>query len=131
MPPPRKVRVTASFPPDFFDGLAEPPLVMRPGEPLEVIETETSARWPAFVLVANRAGGRGWVPNRYLQREGKEAIATQAYDTTTLNPSRGEILTVLEEDRESGWLWCRDANEREGWFAMDSVAPLADPTRSR
>ncbi len=130
MPPPRKVRVTASFPPDFFDGLAQPPLVMRPAEALDVVEGETSARWPAFVLVVNRAGGRGWVPERYLKRQGQAAVAIRGYDTTTLNPARGDVLTVLEEDRESGWLWCRDANGREGWFAMDSVAPLSDSSRS-
>ncbi len=126
----KQVRVTASFPPDFFDGLAQPPLVMRPGEALEVIETETSARWPAFVLVANRAGGRGWVPERYLERQGQNAVAIRRYDTTTLNPSRGEVLSVLEEDRESGWLWCRDETGREGWFATDSVAPHERTSRS-
>ncbi len=130
MGPTKKVRVTASFPPDFFDGLTQPPLVMRPGEALEVIETETSARWPAFVLVVNRAGGRGWVPERYLRRQGKAAVAIRVYDTTTLNPSRGDVLTVLEEDRESGWLWCRDASGHEGWFAMDNVAPIDQPSRS-
>ncbi len=124
-----KVQVTVSFPPDFFDDLAQPPLVMRPGEALEIVETETSKRWPAFVLVVNRAGGRGWVPERYLRRKGKAAVAIRAYDTTTLNPSRGDVLTVLEEDRESGWFWCRDPTGREGWFAMDSVAPLTDPSR--
>ena len=124
-----KVRVTAGFPPDFFDGLAQPPLVMRPGDALEVVETEKSERWPAFVLVVNRDGGRGWVPERYLKRQGGRAVAIKRYDTTTLNPPQGEVLIVLEEDRESGWLWCRDANGREGWFAMDSVAPLGDRPR--
>ncbi len=130
MPPSRKVRVTASFAPGFFDGLAQPPIVMRAGEALQVIETETSERWPAFVLVVNGAGGRGWVPERYLRRQGKAAVAIRPYDTTTLAPARGDVLTVLEEDRESGWVWCRDANGHEGWFAMDSVAPLADASRS-
>ena len=131
MPFPEKVRVTASFPPGFFDGLTQPPLVMRPGEALEVVETEPSERWPAFVLVANLTGGRGWVPERYLKREGAQAVAIRRYDTTTLNPSQGDVLTVLEEDRESGWVWCRDAERREGWFAMDSVAPVADASRPR
>ena len=126
----RKVRVTASFPPDFFDGLTQPPLVMRPGEALEVVEEAKGVRWPAFALVVNRAGSRGWVPERHLKRQGRAAVAIEPYDTTTLNPSQGEVLTVLEEDRESGWLWCRDGTGREGWFAMDRVAPLTDPGRS-
>ncbi len=126
----KEVQVTVSFPPGFFDGLTQPPLVMQPGESLEVVETEPSARWPAFVLVVNRAGGRGWVPERYLRRQGRAAVAIRAYDTTTLNPSQGDVLTVLQEDRESGWVWCRDANGKTGWFAMDSVAPLPGPSRS-
>lgn len=117
----KKVRVTAAFPPGFFDGLASPPLVIRPGEVLEVAE-EKSDRWPAFVLVINGKGGRGWVPARYLKPDGERAVATRGYDTTTLNPSEGDLLTVLDEDAESGWLWCRDKDGALGWFAMDSVA---------
>jgi len=121
--PTRKVRVTLTFPPDFFDGLTKPPLVMRPGDAFEVVEEEESERWPAFVLVVNERGDRGWVPERYLKRQGKKALAIRRYDTTTLDPSKDDFLTVLEEDRESGWLWCRDSRGKEGWFALDSVAP--------
>ena len=119
----RKVRVIAAFPPNFFDGLTQPPLVMRSGESLEVVEKEKSERWPAFVLVINEKGSRGWVPERYLERQGKKALAIRGYDTTTLDPLKGDVLTVLEEDRESGWLWCRDSNGKEGWFALDNVNP--------
>ena len=111
-----------AFPPDFFDGLT-PPLIMVAGEAMEVIESEKSERWPAFVLVVNQRGGRGWVPERYLKRQGKRAVAVRGYDTATLNPLKGDVLTVLEEDRESGWLWCRDLGGKEGWFAIDCVAP--------
>lgn len=124
-----KVRVTASFPPDFFDGLATT-LVMRPGEALEVVEDEESKRWPAFALVVNGHGDRGWVPKRYLKRQGEKAVAIKRYDTTTLSPSREEVLTVLEKDIESGWLWCRDKEGREGWFPMDSVSPLKEKSPS-
>ena len=118
-----KVLVTASFPPDFFDGLATT-LIMRPGETLEVVKNEESKRWPAFVLVINGHGERGWVPKRYLKRQGKNAVAVIGYDTTTLNPRLGETLTVLNKDVKSGWLWCRDGERREGWFPIDSVSPL-------
>jgi uncharacterized protein YgiM (DUF1202 family) len=49
-------------------------------------------------------------------------IVIKGYDTETLNPSEGEILTILEEDRESGWVWCRDEKGRKGWFAIDNLA---------
>jgi len=120
---PRRVRVTVAFPPNFFDGLTQPPLIMQQGELLEVVEKEKSERWPAFVLVVNEKSGRGWVPERYLKRQGKKAVAIRRYDTTTLDPLKDDVLLVLEEDRESGWLWCRDSSGREGWFATDLVAP--------
>jgi uncharacterized protein YgiM (DUF1202 family) len=113
--------VASAFPPGFFDGLAQPPLVMHEGEPLTV-EDDTSPEWPAFVLVTNRKGERGWVPGRFLRRQGKKAIATKAYDTKTLDPSEGEVLTVIEEDMEGGWVWCRDEKGDTGWFAIDHLA---------
>jgi len=117
----KQVRVASAFPPDFFDGLAQPALVMEEGEALTVRE-ETSAEWPAFVLVTNKKNERGWVPGRYLRRQGERAVAIRRYDTTTLDPPEGEVLTVIEEDAESGWMWCRDKKGNTGWFANDHLA---------
>ena len=117
-----KVKVVKGFPAGFFDGLTLPGMVMGPGDELVVQPTE-SEEWPAFALVV-RGEERGWVPKRYLSRREGKATATRTYDTTTLNPSEGEILTVIEEDMESGWLWCRDARGGLGWFALDHVAPF-------
>lgn len=119
---PRKVRVAKSFPPDFFDGLTRPPFVMHPGDSLS-IQPDPSGAWPAFVLVVSEKGERGWVPRRHLRPTGEKAVATRFYDTTTLNPSVGDLLVVVEEDLESGWLWCRDEAGNLGWFAIDHVAP--------
>jgi len=119
----REVQVAVGFPPDFFDGLTQPPLVIKPGDSLRV-EDEASEEWPAFVLVKNEKGERGWVPERYLRRQGNNAVALRGYDTTTLNPAVGEFLTVLEEDIEGGWLWCRDKKGRIGWFAVDHLTPV-------
>ena len=123
-----KVRVAKSFPPDFFNGLTLPPLVMRPGDVLSV-QPDQSEAWPAFVLVVNAKGERGWVHRRYLRPQGAKAFATRRYDTATLNPSVGEVLTVIEEDLESGWLWCRDRSGNLGWFAIDHLAPPGAPDR--
>lgn len=95
-------------------------MVMRPGDELKV-ENETSKAWPAFVLVTNKKGERGWVPERYLRRSETSAVASKEYDTKTLNPSIGEVLTVIEEDIESGWVWCRDKKGNLGWFASDHL----------
>jgi Variant SH3 domain len=119
----KKVRVGRAFPAGFFDGLTQPPLIVRKGDVLTV-EDDLSEEWPAFVPVTNKAGERGWVPERYLRRRGRRAITTQDYDTTTLNPATGDVLTVLEEDTESGWVWCRSGEGKVGWFAIDHLATV-------
>jgi len=98
-----------------------PGMVMEPGERL-MVEPDVSKEWPAFVLVV-KGKERGWVPERYLSRRGNMATAVRRYDTTTLSPREGEILTVLEEDLESGWLWCGDEHGSVGWFPIDHIAP--------
>lgn len=123
----KNVRVAEGFPPDFFDGLTQPPMVMRPGDRVTVeSESDASSEWPAFALVSTERGERGWVPKRYLSREGNKAVALRGYDTTTLAPAAGEMLTVLEEDRESGWVWCRDSGGKAGWFAIDHIEQAAE-----
>ncbi|MGP8076436.1 MAG: SH3 domain-containing protein [Thermoplasmata archaeon] len=121
--PGKKFRVTEAFPAGFFDGLSVPPLVVNPGDALTVTEEQGSGTWPAFVLVVNGSNQCGWVPGRCLKRRGREAVALKRYDTTTLNPSRNEVLTVIEADVESGWLWCRDKTGRKGWFAINRLSP--------
>lgn len=116
----RKALVTRSFPPDFFDGLTVPPLKMRPGDPMTVVGG--GGGWPPFVEVVTPRGERGFVPRRHLKLEGTSAVAAEPYDTTTLDPDVGEVLTVLAEDVESGWFWCRDSEGNDGWFAIDHLA---------
>jgi len=113
------LRVVATFPTDFFDGLAES-LVLDPGDQVSVLPEE-SIRWPAYFLVSNARGWRGWVPKRFLRREGDHAVATHHYDTVSLTPTVGEILRVIETDLEGGWLWCSDSRGRIGWFPIRMV----------
>ena len=89
------------------------------------VHPDSSGEWPAFALVV-KGEERGWVPKRYLNRKGEQAIAIRRYDTTTLNPCDGDILTVIEEDLESGWYWCRDELGNLGWFAMSYTSPISD-----
>jgi hypothetical protein len=111
------------------------PLVLRRGdavrrqprsdpEALAAVE-----EWPAFVWVLSGARG-GWVPGRFLtfspDGTGK---AVRDYDTTELSADPGEVLEVLVDDAESGWLWGRAPDGREGWLPWNAVKPLA-PRRS-
>jgi hypothetical protein len=70
--------------------------------------------WPAFVFVTTEHGS-GWVPSRHLSAETGEATLITSYDTTELATSVGETLEIVVRDDESGWLWCRSDEWREGW----------------
>jgi uncharacterized protein YgiM (DUF1202 family) len=120
--PGSRFRVREEFPPGFFDGLAAT-LIIQTGDRITV-SSEESKTWPAFALVSNEHGAFGWVPKRYLRREGDTAIVAHDYDTTCLNPSRGESLELIEADVEGGWLRCRDSQGRVGWFPIKLLEPV-------
>lgn len=121
--PGARFRVLEAFPAGFFDDLA-PTLIIRPGDRVTV-STEESKTWPAFALVTNDRGERGWVPKRCLRQDGDRALVTHDYDTTTLDPAPGEILELIEADLEGGWLRCRDPHGRIGWFPVTMVETIA------
>jgi SH3 domain len=94
------------------------PLRLAVGERVEVGERDTE--WPEFVFVTC-ARGSGWVPARHLSASAGTATVRTAYDTTELPTQAGERLEVLDEDRKSGWLWCRSHEGREGWVPMKTL----------
>jgi hypothetical protein len=97
--------------------------VVKAGDQVET--GDLSEEWPAFRWCVNRDRTGGWVPDRFLEpgSEG-EATARRDYDTTELAAEAGEIVTVIEVDEESGWLWCSSASGRAGWVPVSSVEPL-------
>jgi hypothetical protein len=97
-----------------------PPLKLAAGD--VVVVGRRDEDWPAFVFVT-AAEGSGWVPSRYLSAAAGEAVVETPYDTTELATARGEILEVLDRDDESGWLWCRATDGREGWVPSRTVRP--------
>jgi hypothetical protein len=120
--PRSRFRVTEALPEGFFDSLA-PSLVIEPGQTVTVLP-ERSRSWPAFVLIRDARGGRGWVPERCLRLEGDRGRVLHAYDTATLDPVVGDVLELIEADLPSGWLWCRDTRGKVGWFptrALEAV----------
>lgn len=48
------------------------------------------------------------------------ASVQTAYDTTELTTHAGEVLEVIAQDRESGWLWCRSI-AGQGWVPVSTL----------
>lgn len=87
----------------------------------EVVDLgERDKEWPEFVFVTTTHGA-GWVPARHLRLSGPGAVVEVPYDTTELATRAGEVLDILAEDRQSGWLWCRAADGREGWVPVRTL----------
>jgi len=99
---------------------ARAPLVVRPGEVVQVGDRDTE--WPAFVFVTT-AHGTGWVPARHIDVDGPSGVVRVGYDTTELPAEAGEVVEVVEDDPESGWAWCRNADGRAGWIPHRVLAP--------
>lgn len=97
------------------------PLLLRPGD--QVQAGERSDEWPEFVFVT-AGNGAGWVPARFLSVASGPAVVMEPYDTTELATEAGQELTVLAEDIQSGWLWCRSGAGREGWVPVSTIRPL-------
>lgn len=96
------------------------PVVLEPGEVVQVGERDTE--WPAFVFVTT-SHGTGWVPVHHLDVSGTVGTVRVGYDTTELPASAGESVTLVRDDLESGWSWCRNAAGREGWIPHRVLAP--------
>ncbi|MFI5953256.1 SH3 domain-containing protein [Cryptosporangium sp. NPDC051539] len=88
------------------------PITIRPGERVEVGDRDDE--WPAFVFVTN-VEGQGWVPERHLDLARPTATVRTPYDTRELGVSAGATVTVIRDDPESEWAWCRDDAGNEGW----------------
>lgn len=81
------------------------------------------------------------MPARHLSASSGAAVARVSYDTTELPTEVGEVLEVLAEDWESGWLWCHSGAGRGGLGAVQHApraslnavrapSPNRDATRS-
>jgi uncharacterized protein YgiM (DUF1202 family) len=102
---------------------ARRPLTLAAGDVVTVGQRDEE--WPAFVFVTG-AHGSGWVPSRHLSAEASQATVITPYDTTELPTSVGDVLEVVVRDDESGWLWCRSADGREGWVPSCTLRPATD-----
>ena len=90
---------------------ARPAIRIVPGDTVAVGKRDTE--WPAFVFIA-MAEGSGWVPERHLTSDRPTARAIHAYDTQELHAATGAVLTLVEDDPDSGWAWCVSAEGQAG-----------------
>ena len=109
------------------------PLIVKTGEVLTI--TTRQSEWPGWRWCVNTAGRGGWVPQAWIERDGKGngdgdgkgdgkgdgdvGRMLRDYDATELTARVGERLTI--ELAESGWLWCINEPGEHGWIPQQCV----------
>ena len=93
------------------------PWSMKAGDPLGVEHKESE--WAGWLWCTDVQGQGRWVPERYLEREGDEAVAQRTYHATELSVSEGEMVTGGE--KESGWIWCQNEAGHSGWVPLENL----------
>jgi uncharacterized protein YgiM (DUF1202 family) len=93
-------------------------IVMQTGDPLTI--TEKESEWAGWVWCTNDSHDKsGWVPEKYVEREGGRGTALCNYDAKELAAQAGEELTATRE--ESGWVWCTNQRGESGWVPLNHL----------
>ncbi len=95
------------------------PLQLRREE--KVIVEKRPSEWPGWLWTITADGRTGWTPESIMEISGNRALIRNDYDASELTFEKGDYLTALR--RESGWLWCRDKLNREGWAPLAYLTP--------
>jgi len=98
------------------------PLIIRAGEKLRIGGKKSS--WPGWIWCTNGKKHSGWVPERYVERQGETGLALYDYNATELSVSAGEELVLRKE--ESGWIWCTNQRGESGWVPAEHVEKLKE-----
>jgi SH3-like domain-containing protein len=80
---------------------------------------EDNPAW-LWLFCQDARGKSGWVAANLLTVQGNEAVLRVDYSAQELSAQVGDAVTILNE--ESGWYWCRAADDREGWLPISHVA---------
>jgi uncharacterized protein YgiM (DUF1202 family) len=109
------VRVIASHQAPYPD-----PIRVSTGEVVRINDDKKTdiAGW---IWCTSNDGKSGWVPETYLNRQGKSTSLRCDYDAIELTVQGGEILTVKKI--ESGFCWVTDQTGRAGWLPIDHLTP--------
>jgi len=95
------------------------PLILKKGVTVKVEVRQTD--WEGWLWTTTEKGNQGWVPERFVERDGGRGVLKRDYNATELTVSEGERLRVL--DRESGWALCQKLSGGEGWVPEENLRP--------
>jgi SH3-like domain-containing protein len=110
---PLTVRVVREYAAQYPD-----PITVRAGD--RVLVGADDPEFPGWRWCTGPDRRAGWVPERFLRREGDEAVMLRDYTATELSVRAGADVTIGEA--VSGWVWVTDADGRAGWVPESCLA---------
>jgi len=88
------------------------------------LDLQKKTNIPGWVWCSDESGRSGWVPEAYLEIQGKTGKLFCNYDAIELTVGIGDILTVQNE--ESDFYWVTDRDGGQGWVPVSHVEPYED-----
>lgn len=109
-PPGLQARVTKAYTRPYDD-----PINVRAGDAVE-IDPGKSAQTDLFGWVWCRApdGREGWTPEAWLEGAGNQRTQLRDFNAIELTVAAGDRVLPLYS--ESGFIWCRADDDRQGWL---------------
>ncbi|UCC21261.1 MAG: hypothetical protein JSV62_08285 [Promethearchaeota archaeon] len=93
------------------------PLIITKGEIITIGEKDSE--WTGWIWCTNKSGKTRWVPENYLEIEGKLGKMKQDYNATELSVKVGEELIIEKEEAE--WFWVVNQQGKYGWVPIRNV----------
>ncbi len=93
------------------------PIRMQAGEALSL--GDKKSEWPGWIWCTSRDGKSGWVPAKYVERQGNAGVALCDYDAAELSVRAGQVLSLGQA--ESGWVWCMNPEGQSGWVPLECL----------
>jgi uncharacterized protein YgiM (DUF1202 family) len=97
------------------------PIVVKKDENVRV-DRRQHTDIPGWLWCTAESGKSGWVPLKFLQLEGEDALLGRDYSAVELTVQPGDKLTLLE--MESGFWWVTHADGRQGWVPEECIRIL-------
>jgi uncharacterized protein YgiM (DUF1202 family) len=109
------VRIITNYQAPFPD-----PIRVNAGDEV-AIDSDKKTDIAGWIWCTNHAGKSGWVPEAYVEHQGKLGLLRCDYNAIELTIRVGELLTVHK--MECGFYWVTDRSGRQGWVPVAHVEP--------